>query len=48
MKSFASTAKLFRRMLEEYPEVATIVESRIRDNLQTMIARMETLAPKFG
>lgn len=38
---------LFRRMLEEYPDVAAIVEARIRDNLQTMIARMEKLAPKF-
>ncbi|KQS83917.1 MULTISPECIES: cyclic nucleotide-binding domain-containing protein [unclassified Rhizobium] len=38
---------LFRRMLEEYPEVAVIVETRIRDNLQTMISKMQKLARKF-
>jgi len=40
--------QLFRRMLEEYPEVAAAVEARIRDNLQTMIREMEKLAPKFA
>lgn len=39
---------LFRRMLEEYPEVAVIVEARIKDNLQTMIRNMQKLAPRFG
>lgn len=39
---------LFRRMLEEYPEVAVVVEARIKDNLQTMIRAMQKLAPKFG
>lgn len=39
---------LFRRMLEEYPEVAVVVEARIKDNLQTMIRNMQKLAPKFG
>ncbi len=39
--------QLFRRMLEEYPDVAAIVESRIRDNLQAMIAKVERLAPRF-
>ncbi len=38
---------LFRRMLEEYPEVAVVVETRIRDNLQTMISKMQKLARKF-
>ncbi|WP_426129747.1 cyclic nucleotide-binding domain-containing protein [Pararhizobium sp. PWRC1-1] len=39
---------LFRRMLEEYPEVAVVVEARIKNNLQTMISAMQKLAPKFG
>ncbi|MBW9065699.1 cyclic nucleotide-binding domain-containing protein [Rhizobium herbae] len=39
---------LFRRMLEEYPEVAVVVEARIKDNLQTMIRNVQKLAPKFG
>lgn len=38
---------LFRRMLEEYPDVAAIVEGRIRESLQSMIRKMELLAPKF-
>jgi CRP-like cAMP-binding protein len=39
---------LFRRMLEEYPEVAVVVEARIKDNLQTMIRNIQKLAPRFG
>ena len=39
---------LFRRMLEEYPEVAVVVEGRIKANLQAMINAMQRLAPKFG
>jgi CRP-like cAMP-binding protein len=39
---------LFRRMLEEYPDVAVVVEARIKDNLQTMIRAMQKLAPRFG
>jgi CRP-like cAMP-binding protein len=39
---------LFRRMLEEYPEVAVVVEGRIKANLQAMISAMQRLAPKFG
>ncbi|URK86818.1 cyclic nucleotide-binding domain-containing protein [Rhizobium sp. RCAM05350] len=39
---------LFRRMLEEYPEVAVVVEGRIKSNLQAMISAMQKLAPKFG
>ena len=39
---------LFRRMLEEYPEVAVLVEARIKDNLQTMIRNMQKLAPRFA
>ncbi len=39
---------LFRRMMEEYPEVAVVVEARIKDNLQTMIRAMQRLAPRFS
>ena len=39
---------LFRRMLEEYPEVAVLVEARIRDNLQSMIRNVGRLAPRFS
>ena len=39
---------LFRRMLEEYPDVAVLVDSRIKANLQAMIGAMQKLAPKFG
>ncbi len=39
---------LFRRMLEEYPEVAELVEARIRENLQAMIRRAGALAGRFA
>ncbi|MDK1490942.1 cyclic nucleotide-binding domain-containing protein [Sinorhizobium sp. 7-81] len=39
---------LFRRMLEEYPEVTALVEARIRENLQAMIRRAEALAGRFA
>ncbi len=39
---------LFRRMLEEYPEVAALVEARIRENLQAMIRRAGALASRFA
>jgi CRP-like cAMP-binding protein len=39
---------LFRRMLEEYPEVTAMVEARIRENLQAMIRRAEALAGRFA
>lgn len=39
---------LFRRMLEEYPEVAVLVDGRIRDNLAAMISQMRGLAGRFA
>ncbi|MFP5077494.1 cyclic nucleotide-binding domain-containing protein [Rhizobium sp. YIM 134829] len=39
---------LFHRMLEEYPEVARLVESRIRENLQAMIREVQRMAPRFA
>jgi CRP-like cAMP-binding protein len=38
---------LFRRMLEEYPHVAVMLHRRFSRNLTTMIAKIESLAPKF-
>jgi CRP-like cAMP-binding protein len=40
--------KLFRRILEEYPELAVMLHERIVATLQTMIERIEGLAPKFA
>lgn len=39
---------LFRRILEEYPEVAAKLHNRLSDGLAAMIARIERLAPKFN
>lgn len=39
---------LFRRMLEEYPDVAVLVDARIRENLAAMITRMRGLAGRFA
>jgi len=40
--------KMFRRILEEYPDVAVKLHQRILDDFQAMIARIEKLAPRFG
>jgi CRP-like cAMP-binding protein len=40
--------KLFRRILEEYPEIAMMLHDRIVRDLQAMISRIERLAPKFA
>ena len=39
---------LFRRMLEEYPDVAVLVDARIRENLTAMITQMRGLARRFA
>ncbi|OLP56109.1 protein kinase [Rhizobium rhizosphaerae] len=39
---------LFHRMLEEYPDVALMVEARLRGSLQGMIAEAAELAPRFS
>ncbi|MFB2551434.1 cyclic nucleotide-binding domain-containing protein [Ensifer soli] len=39
---------LFHRMLEEFPDVATLVDRRIRDNLAGMIARAGAMAGRFA
>ncbi|TRC76625.1 cyclic nucleotide-binding domain-containing protein [Mesorhizobium sp. WSM4310] len=40
--------KMFRRILEEYPEVAVKLHQRISEEFQDMIRRIEELAPRFS
>ncbi|SFO41706.1 Cyclic nucleotide-binding domain-containing protein [Mesorhizobium sp. NFR06] len=40
--------KMFRRILEEYPELAVQLHARILEEFQQMIARIEELAPRFS
>lgn len=40
--------KHFRRMLEEYPELAVLLHKRITNELQAMIRRIERLSPRFA
>jgi len=39
---------LFRRMMEEYPEVAVLVDARIRQNIAAMVAGMRGLSGRFA
>ncbi len=39
---------LFRRILEEFPEVAVALHDRIAEELQRLISEIESMAPKFG
>lgn len=39
---------LFRRMLEEYPEFAVSLHQRIRDELEAMLADIESLEGRFS
>ncbi|MBD9374703.1 cyclic nucleotide-binding domain-containing protein [Rhizobium sp. ARZ01] len=39
---------LFRRMLEEYPDVAMLVQERIRANLEAMIRGAKGMAGRFA
>lgn len=39
---------LFRRMLEEYPDVAVLVQNRIRANLEAMINGARGMAGRFA
>ena len=39
---------LFRRMLEEYPDVAVMVQGRIRANLAAMIDGASGMAGRFA
>ena len=40
--------KMFRRILEEYPEIAVNLHQRISEEFQTLIRRIEELAPRFS
>ena len=40
--------KMFRRILEEYPETAQSLHQRISEDLQAMVRRIEELAPRFA
>jgi CRP-like cAMP-binding protein len=40
--------KLFRRILEEYPDLAVELHDRIVARMQTMVADIERLAPRFA
>ena len=40
--------KMFRRILEEYPEIAVNLHKRISEEFQAMIRRIEELAPRFS
>ncbi|MER8545114.1 MULTISPECIES: cyclic nucleotide-binding domain-containing protein [unclassified Mesorhizobium] len=40
--------KMFRRILEEYPELAVHLHQRILEDFQAMIRRIEELGPRFA
>jgi CRP-like cAMP-binding protein len=40
--------RMFRRILEEYPDVAIRLHQRITEELQDFIRRIEELAPRFS
>lgn len=42
------TRRMFRRILEEYPDTAVLLHRRISEELQAMVRRIEGLAPRFG
>lgn len=39
--------KMFRRILEEYPDLAMMLRQRIADDLQALIRRIEAVAARF-
>jgi CRP-like cAMP-binding protein len=40
--------KMFRRILEEFPEIAAMLQQRITVELQDLIQQISKLAPRFG
>lgn len=42
------TRALFRRLLEEYPQAAQVVEDRIRDNIARLAAEAGAMQPRFS
>ena len=41
------TRKMFRRILEEYPDVAVVLYQRIHKDFLAFVQRIEALAPRF-
>jgi len=39
---------MFRRILEEYPDIAVHLHQRIAEDLQALVRRIEELAPRFA
>lgn len=40
--------KLFRRVLEEYPDTAALLHDRIAEDLQALVAEISRIAERFG
>jgi CRP-like cAMP-binding protein len=40
--------KQFRRILEEFPDIAVLLHGRIAEELQRMIAEIGSQAPRFA
>jgi CRP-like cAMP-binding protein len=40
--------RLFRRILEEYPDIAALLHARIAAELQELVERISRLSPRFG
>ncbi len=38
---------MFKRMMEEYPEIAGLLRDRLKDNLASMLRNIHTLSPHF-
>lgn len=41
------TRSLFSRLMEEYPQIAVVLDGRIRDNLNRMIQELSRIEAKF-
>ena len=40
--------RMFRRILEEYPDIAVILHRRVAEQLQALVRRIEEAASRFG
>jgi CRP-like cAMP-binding protein len=40
--------KMFRRILEEYPDLAVLLHRRILDEFQALVRSIEAMAPRFA
>ena len=39
---------LFKRLLEEFPEIATALDAKIRANIRALVSEMARMKPKFS